>query len=118
MRVFEGCDLDRHGRVWVRGVRKRTVSVQGDLLRVLVDGLGDTRGRIFSDHKNALNDVTRRIRIDPVLPPLSVRRLRNTWIDSQIDACTIPQLMESAGLVSVRVIDDLLRMRDPERSSV
>lgn len=118
MRVFEGCDLDPFGRVRVRGERERIVKVKSDLLSVLAAGLGNTRGRIFSNHKNALNDVTRRIRIDPVLPPLSIRRLRNTWIDSEIDVCTIPQLMDSTGLVSVRVIDDLLRMRDLKRNSV
>ena len=111
IRAFAGGDLDRLGRVQVRGNRPRTVDVSPDLLGALTDGIGDENGRLFSDHKNALNDACRRLRLDPTLPRMHIRRLRNTWICNQLDRLTVADLLEASGLASVRVIDDLYRLR-------
>lgn len=117
IRAFAGRDLDRHGRVEVRGSRPRTIDVSPYLLDALADGIGDRKGRLFSDHKNALNEACRRLRLDPTLPPLHIRRLRNTWISSQIDRLSAAELLRASGLASVRVIDDLYRMRLTERDA-
>lgn len=111
IRSFQGQHLDRHGHVAVSGDRPRTVPVSSDLLDALIEGIANEPGRVFADHKNALNDAYRRLRFDSSLPPLKIRRLRNTWISNQLDRLTVVELMELSGLGSVRVIDDLLRMR-------
>jgi hypothetical protein len=85
------------------------VDVSPDLFDALVDGIGGQSGRLFSDHKNALNDGCRRL--DPTLPRLHIRRLRNTWLSNQLDRLSVAELLSASGPASVRVIDDLYRMR-------
>lgn len=111
IRAFAGRDLDHLGRVEIRSSRPRIVDVWPELLDALVYGIGGQKGRLFSDHKNALNDACRRLRLDPTLPRMHIRRLRNTWISNQLDRLTVAELLEASGLASVRVIDDLYRTR-------
>lgn len=111
IRAFAGRDLGGLGRVEVHGSRPRMVDVSPDLFDALVDGIGGQSGRLFSDHKNALNDGCRRLRLDPTLPRLHIRRLRNTWISNQLDRPSVAELLSASGPASVRVIDDLYRMR-------
>ena len=111
IRAFAGRDLSEDGRVVVSAGHKRKVPVDRPLLDSLREGIADSHDRIFSDHKNALNGVTRSLRFDPTLPTFDLRRLRNTWIDSRLEELSALDLMHQSGLASVRVIDDLVRMR-------
>jgi len=108
-------DLLEDGAGWcvaVRGPLQRQVRIDRRFAEMVVDGLTGEGGRVFPPHKNAVGNAIARLRLGQTLPKLSVIRLRNTWIDNQLDTLTVTQLDRAAGGLSERVLIDLLRGRN------
>lgn len=108
-------DLLHDGSRWavaVRGPLERQVRIDARFAGLVGDGLTGEGGRVFPPHKNAVGDAIARLKLGQTLPKLSVIRLRNTWIDSQLDTLTVTQLDSAAGGLSERVLIDLLRRRN------